>query len=73
MEEWTLSESLRKHALAVEACTRGYGEREADRLNLMGEEREAFALPYSLAGLLHDSTTTGTRRWTNTPTLATAF
>lgn len=54
MEEWTLSESLRKHALAVETCTRGYGEREADRLGLAGDERESFVLPYSLAGLLHD-------------------
>lgn len=54
MEEWTASESLRKHALAVEACTRGYGELEADRLGLKGEERNAFTLPYSLAGLLHD-------------------
>ena len=54
MEEWTASESLRKHALAVEACTRSYGEREADRLGLQGTEREEFVLPYSLAGLLHD-------------------
>ena len=54
MEEWTASESLRKHALAVEACTRSYGEREADRLGLQGTEREEFVLAYSLAGLLHD-------------------
>ena len=54
MEEWTASESLRKHAVAVEACTRSYGEREAERLGLQGTEREEFVLPYSLAGLLHD-------------------
>ncbi len=54
MEEWTTSESLRKHALAVEACTCGYGEREADRQGLAGDQRDVFVLPYSLAGLLHD-------------------
>ncbi len=54
MEDWTASESLRKHALAVEACTRSYGEREADRLGLQGDQREQFVLPYSLAGILHD-------------------
>lgn len=54
LEEWTESPSLRKHALAVEACTVGYGEREADRQTLQGAEREAFVLQYSLAGLLHD-------------------
>ena len=54
MEEWTASASLRKHALAVEACTVSYGTREADRMGLQGAERESFVLPYSLAGLLHD-------------------
>ena len=32
LTEWTQSESLRKHALAVEACVTACGEAEADRL-----------------------------------------
>ena len=36
LTEWTQSESLRKHALAVEACVVAYGEQEADRLVLDG-------------------------------------
>ncbi len=54
LKEWTASPSLRKHALAVEACTVSYGVREADRLGLQGADREAFVFQYSLAGLLHD-------------------
>ena len=41
LTEWTASESLRKHALAVEACVAAMGEAEADRLGLSGAEREA--------------------------------
>ena len=52
--EWTLSESLRKHALAVEACVVAYGEAEADRLGLAGEERSALLNLYSTTALLHD-------------------
>jgi predicted hydrolase (HD superfamily) len=52
--EWTASESLRKHALAVEACVTAYGEAEADRLGLAGEERAAFLQLYSTTALLHD-------------------
>ncbi len=36
LREWTESESLRKHALAVEACVVAYGEAEAERLGLSG-------------------------------------
>jgi putative nucleotidyltransferase with HDIG domain len=43
LTEWTLSESLRKHALAVEAAVRGYARK-------FGEDEEAWA---SVA-LLHD-------------------
>jgi predicted hydrolase (HD superfamily) len=54
LTEWTESESLRKHALAVEACVAAYGEAEADRLGLSGEERRAMIELYSTTALLHD-------------------
>src|SRR5438270_5904639 len=43
--EYTQSESLRKHALAVEACMRAYAKKFGD------EEDE---LKYAVTGLLHD-------------------
>jgi len=43
LTEWTQSESLRKHALAVEAAVRGYAR-------MYGEDEQAWAL----AALLHD-------------------
>ena len=54
LTEWTQSESLRKHALAVEACVTAMGEAEADRLGLAGEERAALVELYSTTALLHD-------------------
>jgi len=51
---WTESESLRKHALAVEACVAAYGEKEADRLGLQGEDRADLLRLYSTTALLHD-------------------
>jgi predicted hydrolase (HD superfamily) len=54
LREWTASESLVKHGLAVAACTESYGVREAVRLGLSGAEAEAFAERYRSAGLLHD-------------------
>ena len=58
LTEWTQSESLRKHALAVEACVTAFGEAEADRLGLTGPEsaQECSALLelYSTTALLHD-------------------
>jgi predicted hydrolase (HD superfamily) len=58
LTEWTQGESLRKHALAVEACVAACGEAEADRLGLNGEdratERAALIQLYSTTALLHD-------------------
>ena len=54
LTEWTESESLRKHALAVEICVTDCGEAEADRLGLFGPEREALVQLYTTTGLLHD-------------------
>ncbi len=39
LREWTQSESLRKHALAVETCVAAYAEAEADRLAMTGVDR----------------------------------
>ena len=52
--EWTQSESLRKHALAVEACVAAYGEAEAGRMGLAGQERGALLNLYATTALLHD-------------------
>ncbi len=54
LTEWTQGESLRKHALAVETCVTAYGEAEADRLGLSGEERAKLVELYSTTALLHD-------------------
>jgi predicted hydrolase (HD superfamily) len=54
LTEWTQSESLRKHAIAVEICLTACGEAEADRLGLTGEERKRFVELYSTTALLHD-------------------
>lgn len=54
LTEWTQSESLRKHALGVETCVVAYGEAEANRLGLAGEERERLLTLYATTALLHD-------------------
>jgi len=54
LTEWTPSESLRKHALAVEACVTAYGETEAERLGIAGDVRASFLELYSTTALLHD-------------------
>ena len=52
--EWTQSENLRKHAIAVEICVTAMGDKEADRLGLTGDERSKFLQLYSTTALLHD-------------------
>jgi predicted hydrolase (HD superfamily) len=54
LTEWTVSESLRKHALAVETCVTAYGEAEADRLELSDDDRARFLRLYTTTALLHD-------------------
>jgi predicted hydrolase (HD superfamily) len=54
LTEWTQSESLRKHALAVEACVAASGEAEADRLGLTGGDRASLIQLYATTALLHD-------------------
>jgi predicted hydrolase (HD superfamily) len=54
MCQWTAGESLRKHALAVEACVTAYGEAEAGRLGLAGDQHARFLELYSTTALLHD-------------------
>jgi predicted hydrolase (HD superfamily) len=54
LTEWTNSESLLKHALAVEACVQACGEAEAGRLGLDGDERTALVDLYATTALLHD-------------------
>ena len=54
LTEFTESPGLRKHALAVETCVRAYGEQEAQRLGLTGDDATAMVELYSTTGLLHD-------------------
>jgi predicted hydrolase (HD superfamily) len=54
LQEWTKGESLRKHGLAVSACTAAYGVKEAARLGLTGDAAVALVDTYASAGLLHD-------------------
>ncbi len=54
LREWTQSESLIKHGLAVACCTESYGVREGERLGLAGAEANRFIELYRCAGLLHD-------------------
>jgi predicted hydrolase (HD superfamily) len=54
LTEWTASESLRKHALAVEICLTACGQAEAERQGLLDPQREALLQLYSTTALLHD-------------------
>jgi predicted hydrolase (HD superfamily) len=51
---FTQSPSLLKHALAVESCVRAYGQQEADRRGLVGDDASSLVDLYSATGLLHD-------------------
>ena len=54
LHQWTLGDSLRKHALSVALCTESYGARQAARLGFTPGEAAAMTDMYACAGLLHD-------------------
>src|ERR1051326_4456070 len=54
LTEYTQSESLRKHARAVEACMKAYAQKFARDNGLNGEQAAELELKYSITGLLHD-------------------
>ena len=54
LTEYTESESLRKHARAVEACMRSYARKLAQEQGLSPEQATDLEKKYSVTGLLHD-------------------
>jgi len=54
LTEYTKSESLRKHAMAVEACMRAYAQKFARENRLKEDDAAALEQKYSVTGLLHD-------------------
>lgn len=54
LTEYTQSESLRKHARAVEACMKAYARKFAGDNQLSESEAAEVEHKYSLTGLLHD-------------------
>ena len=54
LTEYTQSESLRKHARAVEACMRAYAQKLAQEQELSAEAAAELERKYSVTGLLHD-------------------
>jgi predicted hydrolase (HD superfamily) len=54
LNEYTQSAGLLKHALAVEACMEAYGEEQAAKRALSGDEASGLIETYRITGLLHD-------------------
>src|SRR5579862_7579072 len=54
LTEYTKSESLRKHARAVEACMRAYAQKYARENGLNQSEAAALEQKYSVTAVLHD-------------------
>lgn len=54
LTEYTQSESLQKHARAVEACMRAYAQKYARENALSAKEADELEHKYSITGLLHD-------------------
>ncbi len=56
LREWTASESLRKHGMAVSVCTEAYGRLEAERLGLLHDmdyERHPSLEEHPFVGVAH--------------------
>jgi predicted hydrolase (HD superfamily) len=51
---YTQSQSLLKHALAVEACMQAHGEQQARLRDLNGDDANVLRDTYRITGLLHD-------------------
>lgn len=51
---YTKSESLRKHAMAVEACMRAYAQKFARENGMSEDDAAALEQKYRVTGLLHD-------------------
>jgi predicted hydrolase (HD superfamily) len=54
LTEYTQSESLRKHAMAVEACMRAYAQKYAQEHAISDGEAAELEQKYTITGLLHD-------------------
>src|SRR5579859_2053893 len=54
LTEYTKSESLRKHAMAVEACMRAYAQKFVRENGMDEAGAAALEQKYSVTGLLHD-------------------
>ena len=54
LTEYTQSESLRKHAKAVEACMRAYARKFAREQGLSPSATDELEHKYSVTALLHD-------------------
>jgi predicted hydrolase (HD superfamily) len=54
LNQFTQSQSLLKHALAVEACMQAHGEQQASQRGLTGDDAIALRDTYRITGLLHD-------------------
>jgi predicted hydrolase (HD superfamily) len=54
LNEYTQSQSLLKHALAVEACMSAHGDEQARVRGLSGNEAITLRDTYRITGLLHD-------------------
>jgi predicted hydrolase (HD superfamily) len=54
LNQYTQSNGLLKHALAVEACMDAHGEQQAARGGLDGDDANSLRETYRITGLLHD-------------------
>ena len=62
LEEWTQSESLRKHGMAVSICAEAYGLREAEQSGLTGDAAAPLLSLMPVQGCCTIWTTSGIHR-----------